>query len=130
MLVQLIEGHRLAAFPGDADAFVGCLDAEGFGILQVAFAVVGHQFVEGDAVRRAVHFDDIALEALLAIGEGDHQGIVAIHQHLQAGVDFHGGRQGPGRLRAVFPGEGTGHDRKLSILSAFVRGPDRYFRPG
>ena len=74
------ELHRALAFPGDTHAFVEGFDAKRLAVLQETFAGVGDEFVQRDHPAVAVDVHQEALEALVAIGKGDQQGVAAILQ--------------------------------------------------
>lgn len=102
--VVFAELHRALAFPGDTHAFVEGFDAKRLAVLQETFAGVGDEFVQRDHPAVAVDVHQEALEALVAIGKGDQQGVAAILQQAQVGLDFHGGLE---HLRGCGPASST-----------------------
>ena len=64
---MLTRTHAGRAIPGDAYAVMLRFDAEGFAILQVAFAIAGHHLVENQQVTFSIDLDHVALEALVAL---------------------------------------------------------------
>lgn len=107
--VVFAELHRALAFPGDTHAFVEGFDAKRLAVLQETFAGVGDEFVQRDHPAVAVDVHQEALEALVAIGKGDQQGVAAILQQAQVGLDFHGGLEHLRGLRPRFFDERVGH---------------------
>src|SRR5690606_3887027 len=110
---QFTDANLLLAFPGDAYPFVTGLDAKGFAVLQVTFAIVRLQLVEGQQASLAVDFDQVALEALAALMEADHQRIMVLLQQAQVGEDLLRCAQHLGWLGAFILLEGIGHGPQL-----------------
>ncbi|MNN31818.1 hypothetical protein D3C81_1455200 [compost metagenome] len=116
--LELADRGRLQGFPGDAHAVAKALDAEGFAVLQEALAVVRDDFVQGDQAAVAIHFHQVALEALVAVMEGDDQRIVVLLQQTKIGQDLDRCLEHLGRLRAVLFVEWVGHGPGLSKRKA------------
>ncbi|MNV01735.1 hypothetical protein D3C71_919530 [compost metagenome] len=76
-------------------------DPERFAGQQVAFAVTGNHFVEGDRVAVTVYVHQIALEALAAFVERDDQRVMAFLQLAKVAGDFQGRAEHLGWLRRI-----------------------------
>lgn len=112
--LELADRGRLPGFPGDAHALVETFHTEGLAVLQETFAVVRDHFVQGDQAAITVHFYQIALESLVAVVEGDDQGIVVLLQQTKIGQDFDRCLEHFGGLWAVIFVEWIGHGPGLS----------------
>ncbi|MNL65282.1 hypothetical protein D3C87_1895930 [compost metagenome] len=75
---ELADSGWLDGFPGDAHTFAKTFDAKGFAALQEALAIVRDHFVQGEQAALAIHFDQVTLEALVAVMKGDDQRIVVL----------------------------------------------------
>ena len=79
-------------------------DPEGFARHQVALAITGDHFVQGDHVAFTVQVHQIALEALAALVERDDQRVMAFEQLAQIAGDFQGRGEHLGGLRSIIHG--------------------------
>lgn len=93
--------QRAGAFPGNAHTFVEAFDPEGLARQQEALTIARDHFIQGDGRGFAVDLDQVALETLAALMEGDDQRVVAFLQLAQVAGDFQGRGQHLWWLRSI-----------------------------
>ncbi|MNF69645.1 hypothetical protein D3C84_515330 [compost metagenome] len=99
-----VDVQLAVAFPGNAYAFVEAFDPERLARQQVALAITGNHFVQGNHVAVTVQVHQIALEALAALVERDDQRVMAFEQLAQVAGDFQGRGEHLGWLRSIIHG--------------------------